>query len=189
MLLGVNTHVLRAETESTKPPAPIHRCPKPPQAHLPFLMVSRPSNGPSTGSTDSSRFSIKTRSPAARACSSVSRYLWETALVPPAAEQDVTLPVRRGQKVVSRQVPAFRERRRGKVVSVPGAESGTDRESPGCPTERMRPQTFQGQAVTTESVPGRVWAALSKAGTAWSYFQHVLCFLQSPVVQFILKQG
>lgn len=127
-------------------------------------MVSRPSNGPSTGSTDSSRFSIKTRSPAAKACSSVSRYLWETALVPPAAEQDVTLPVRRGQRGPSLrwQLQAGASiwgERRGKVVSVPGEESGNDRESPGCPTERMSPQTFQGQAVTTESAPGRVWAA------------------------------
>lgn len=50
------------------------------ETHLPFLIISLPSNGPKTGSTDSSRFSIKTCSPAARARSIVSRYLWETVL-------------------------------------------------------------------------------------------------------------
>lgn len=43
--------------------------------------------------------------------------------------------------------------------------------------------------MTTESVPGGVWAAVSKAGTAWSYFQHTLYLLQSPLVQFIMNKG
>lgn len=47
-------------------------------SYLPFLMVSLPSRGPSTGSSVSSKFSISTTSPAARALSIASRYLpWE----------------------------------------------------------------------------------------------------------------
>lgn len=43
--------------------------------YLPFLMVSLPINGPRTGSNVSSKFSIKTASPAASAVSIASRYL------------------------------------------------------------------------------------------------------------------
>ena len=43
--------------------------------YLPFLIVSRPSRGPRTGSTVSSIFSIKTGSPTPRAFSITSKYL------------------------------------------------------------------------------------------------------------------
>lgn len=44
-------------------------------SHLPFFMVSLPSRGPRTGSRVSSKFSIKTTSPADSALSIASRYL------------------------------------------------------------------------------------------------------------------
>lgn len=46
-------------------------------SYLPFLMVSLPSRGPRTGSTVSSKFSIRTTTPAARALSIASMYLSE----------------------------------------------------------------------------------------------------------------
>lgn len=81
VLSYMNTHHLQSGTESTTAQRThSHMLLNNPQAHLPFLIVSRPSNGPKTGSMDSSRFSIKTSSPAARARSIVSKYLWERAL-------------------------------------------------------------------------------------------------------------
>ena len=44
-------------------------------AHLPFLMVFRPTSGSNTGSILSSIFSISTQSPSATARSILSRYL------------------------------------------------------------------------------------------------------------------
>lgn len=92
VLLYMNTHNLRPGTKSTTAQRNHSHMPlSVPEAHLPFLIVSRPSKGPKTGSKDSSRFSIKTSSPAARARSIVSKYLWGTALVPITARLDMML--------------------------------------------------------------------------------------------------
>lgn len=53
----------------------IQRCKFENISYLPFLIVSLPSKGPRTGSSVSSKFSIRTTSPAASALSMASRYL------------------------------------------------------------------------------------------------------------------
>lgn len=172
----MSTHHLRSGTEkhnSTKSPftTPPLTLPKP---HLPFLIVSRPSNGPKTGSTDSSRFSIKTSSPAARARSIVSKYLWETALVPAAARLVLLLgsgeEVRGTEGVLHTAMAAtgmcqqLRGRKRGKMMSTFGAGSGTG--SLGCPTENRvldlpRASNKNGVIFFPEI---RAWAAVTERG-------------------------
>ena len=181
LLLYMNTHNLRSGTESTTAQRTHSHMPlNLPEAHLPFLIVSRPSNGPKTGSTDSSRFSIKTSSPAARARSIVSKYLWETALVPTAERLDVMLCSKedargtQGCSTLRWQLHAHAsscETERGVRWCQHMVQKVAPAESWLCNKENQVSDLPRASNNNWVFFPGKkAWASVNKAGTAWSYF-------------------